>query len=166
MTSDVEQKHLGAMSLVGLVAGSLFGAGLVVGGMTDPARVQGFLDFTGRWDPTLAFVMGGAVVVHSLAYFAVKRRKAPVFTTSFQIPTRKDIDARLLLGAGLFGLGWGLGGFCPGPAITSLPFGGVSVLAFVVALLTSSWTVGWLETRLGRAAELTPAERDRSVPSS
>lgn len=153
------------MAAVGLVAGGLFGAGLVVGGMTDPARVQGFLDFTGHWDPTLAFVMGGAVVVHSLAYLAVKRREAPVFATSFQIPTRKDIDARLLLGAGLFGLGWGLGGFCPGPAITSLPTGGLSVLAFVVALLASSWTVGWLEARVGTttatATTKTSSERDR-----
>ena len=151
------------MGLVGLVAGLLFGAGLVVGGMTDPARVQGFLDFTGHWDPTLAFVMGGAVVVHSLAYLVAKRRPAPVFATAFQIPSRKDIDARLLLGAALFGLGWGLGGFCPGPAITSLPSGGVPVLAFVVALLASSWTVGRVEQRLGTAAAPAGPERDRRV---
>jgi len=165
MTRLPGQKHLGWMALVGLVAGSLFGAGLVVGGMTDPARVQGFLDFTGHWDPTLAFVMGAAVVVHSLAYLLVKRRPAPVFATSFQIPSRKDIDARLLLGAALFGLGWGLGGFCPGPAITSLPSGGLSVLVFVVALLASSWTVGWLEQRLGTTTATPTPDRDRRVPT-
>ncbi|MFN7697089.1 MAG: DUF6691 family protein [Deltaproteobacteria bacterium] len=138
-----------AFALVGLVAGLLFGAGLVIGGMTLPEKVRGFLDFTGSWDPTLAFVMGGAVVVHSVAYWLVKRRPSPMLADAFQIPTRKDIDAKLVLGAAVFGLGWGVGGYCPGPAITSLPVGGTSVAVFVVAMLASSWATGLIEARLG-----------------
>ncbi len=117
---------------VGLVAGTVFGAGLVISGMTLPEKVRGFLDFTGAWDPTLAFVMGSAVLVHAVAYVLAKRRRAPLFAASFQLPTRRDIDGKLLLGAAIFGIGWGLGGYCPGPALASLPTGGSSVLAFVV----------------------------------
>lgn len=141
-----------AFAAVGLVAGTLFGAGLVVGGMTSPDKVRGFLDFAGAWDPTLMFVMGGAVLVHAVSYWLVKRRASPVLAEAFQIPTRKDIDAKLLLGAAIFGLGWGLGGYCPGPAIASLSVGGSSVAAFVAAMLASSWVVGRLESRAGTTA--------------
>ena len=143
-------RHRVASGAVGLLAGLLFGAGLVVSGMTRPEKVRGFLDFTGAWDPTLLFVMGGAVLVHALAYRMVKRRASPVFTASFQLPTRRDIDAKLVLGAAIFGLGWGLGGYCPGPAIASLPSGGASVLSFVAAMLAASWLTGQLEARLAR----------------
>lgn len=139
------------MALVGLVAGLLFGAGLVVSGMTEPAKVRGFLDFGGSWDPTLAFVMGGAIAVHFTAYRLIRGRRAPVLGESFQIPTRKDIDAKLLAGAALFGLGWGLGGYCPGPAVTSLTTGAPAVLAFVAAMLGASWLTAraeaWAATR-------------------
>jgi uncharacterized membrane protein YedE/YeeE len=136
-------------ALVALVAGTLFGAGLVVGGMTMPSKVRGFLDFTGDWDPTLMFVMGGAVVVHTAVWFLVKGRPSPLLAERFALPTRKDIDAKLVLGAAIFGLGWGFGGFCPGPAITSLPSAAPSVLAFVVAMLGASWLTGQLEVRAG-----------------
>jgi hypothetical protein len=145
-----------AFSVVALAAGLLFGAGLVVGGMTSPDKVRGFLDVTGAWDPTLVFVMGGAVLLHTVAYWLVKGRTSPVLADAFQIPSRKDIDAKLLLGAAIFGLGWGVGGYCPGPAITSLPGGGISVSAFVVAMLASSWATGRIESRVGTAAAHPP----------
>lgn len=135
-----------ASASVSLVAGTLFGGGLVVGGMTLPEKVRGFLDFTGAWDPTLVFVMGGAVLVHALAYLLAKRARSPLFGASFQVPTRRDIDGKLLLGSAIFGLGWGLGGYCPGPALTSLPTGGPSVLAFVIAMLVASWATARLES--------------------
>lgn len=149
--------------LVALVSGALFGAGLVVSGMTMPSKVRGFLDFAGDWDPTLVFVMGGAVMVHMAVWFLVKRRPSPLFAEKFQLPTRRDIDAKLVVGAAIFGVGWGLGGFCPGPAITSLSSGAPSVVAFVVAMVASSWLTGWLEARItaSRAASLEP----RPVPS-
>jgi uncharacterized membrane protein YedE/YeeE len=135
--------------LVSLAAGTLFGAGLVVGGMTMPSKVRGFLDFTGDWDPTLMFVMGGAVVVHMAVWFLVKGRASPLLAERFQLPTRRDIDAKLVLGAAIFGLGWGFGGFCPGPAIASLPSAAPSVLAFLAAMLGASWVTGQLEARAG-----------------
>ncbi len=120
---------------VALSSGVIFGFGLALAGMTRPEKVRGFLDFAGRWDPSLMFVMGGAVVVHALAYRLVLRRPSPLFAARFALPTRKDVDARLLVGAALFGLGWGLGGFCPGPGITSLVTGASSAVAFVLAML-------------------------------
>lgn len=118
-------------------AGVLFSWGLVLAGMTQPSKVIGFLDFGGDWDPSLAFVMGGAILVHALAYRYVKRRSSPVWALSFQIPTRRDIDVRLVLGAVLFGLGWGLAGYCPGPAISSSVAGGPATLTFVASLLVT-----------------------------
>lgn len=136
-------------ALVALVAGVLFGAGLVVGGMTMPSKVRGFLDFTGAWDPTLVFVMGGAVLVHAVVYRLVKGRPSPILGERFQLPTRSDIDAKLVLGSALFGLGWGFGGFCPGPAITSMAGGAPTVIAFLVTMLAASWATGKLESHAG-----------------
>jgi len=144
-------KNTRAAAAVGLLAGLLFGAGLVVGGMTRPEKVRGFLDFTGNWDATLMFVMGGAVSVHALAYRLIRRRKRPVFQEAFQIPTRRDIDAKLVLGAAIFGLGWGFGGYCPGPAITSLTTGSASVFAFVAAMLGASWLTTRVEASLAHS---------------
>jgi uncharacterized protein len=148
------------VTLVGLTAGLLFGAGLVLGGMTDPAKVRGFLDFGGNWDPSLALVMAGAIAAHLPAYRLIRKRSAPVLAASFQVPTRKDIDAKLLLGAALFGLGWGLGGYCPGPAVTSLTTGAPAVLAFVAAMLGASWLTGraesWAAARKREARVSTP----------
>jgi uncharacterized protein len=157
------------VALVGLAAGLLFGVGLVLGGMTDPAKVRGFLDFGGQWDPMLAFVMAGAIAVHLPAYRLIRRRTAPVLAASFQLPTRKDIDAKLLLGAALFGLGWGLGGYCPGPAVTSLTTGAPSVLAFVTAMLGASWLTGraesWASARKREArADAAAVTPSRALP--
>lgn len=118
-----------------VLAGLLFGAGLALSGMIDPAKVLGFLDVAGDWDPSLAFVMGGALAVTLLGYRLVLRRPHPLFDAAFHLPTRRDIDARLLGGAALFGIGWGLAGYCPGPALASLGFGGRGVLTFVLAML-------------------------------
>lgn len=117
------------------VAGALFGAGLLVSGMTQPARVLGFLDVLGGWDPTLAFVMGGAVLVYALAYRLALRRGVPWLEPRLQLPTRRDIDPPLVLGAALFGVGWGLAGLCPGPALVSAASGSLPALAFVGAML-------------------------------
>ena len=124
---------------IALTAGLIFAAGLTLGGMTDPRKVQGFLDIggvlAGRWDPSLAFVMGGALLVSLVAFATVKTQAAPWANAKFELPTRRDIDARLLIGAVLFGTGWGIAGFCPGPALASLLIGGADVLYFVVAML-------------------------------
>jgi len=122
-------------SVVALASGLLFGLGLAVSGMTRPEKVRGFLDFFRHWDPSLTFVMGGAVLVHAVAYRLITRRSSPVFAAKFALPTRRDLDAKLLVGAGVFGVGWGLGGYCPGPGITSLVTGAAPVAAFVAAML-------------------------------
>jgi len=121
--------------LASFVSGVLFAVGLGVGGMTKPAKVTAFLDFFGDWDPSLAFVMIGAILMHAVLYRLIRRRPAPLFASAFSIPTRTDIDTRLVGGAALFGIGWGLGGFCPGPAVTSLASGRTSVMIFVVSML-------------------------------
>ena len=118
-----------------LVSGALFGAGLTIGGMTDPARVRGFLDLFGSWDPTLAFVMGGALIVMAVAWSFRERMSRPLFGERFSLPDRGDLDARLIAGAALFGIGWGLAGLCPGPALASLALAPISVLPFVLAML-------------------------------
>ena len=120
--------------LSAFVAGLLFSVGLVVGGMTQPAKVVGFLDFFGHWDPSLIFVMGGAVAVHFVLFRFILRRGSPLFAARFQVPTRKDLTPRLIGGAALFGVGWGLGGFCPGPGLVALPSGSAEALTFVAAM--------------------------------
>lgn len=118
-----------------LVSGTLFGAGLTLSGMTDPARVRGFLDVLGRWDPTLAFVMGGAVIVMAIAWRIQARMKRPLFGETFSLPDRRDFDRRLIAGSALFGVGWGIAGLCPGPAVASLALSPLSVLPFLAAML-------------------------------
>lgn len=118
-----------------LVSGTLFGAGLTISGMTDPARVRGFLDLFGAWDPTLVFVMGGAVLVMVVAWRIRNRMSAPIFAERFSLPDRTDLDARLITGSILFGIGWGIAGLCPGPAVASLALSPLSVLPFVLAML-------------------------------
>lgn len=118
-----------------LVSGVLFGAGLTVGGMVDPKRVRGFLDLFGDWDPTLAFVMGGAVVVMAVAWRLQRGMARPVFAEKWSLPDRSDLDARLILGAAIFGIGWGIAGICPGPAIASLALVPAKVLPFVAAMI-------------------------------
>ncbi|PVE23619.1 hypothetical protein DC522_15120 [Microvirga sp. KLBC 81] len=116
-------------------SGLLFGLGLIVSQMVNPAKVLGFLDIFGNWDPSLAFVMGGAVVVSALGHLIAKRRGVPVLAPRLEIPTRRDLDPRLMGGAALFGVGWGLVGLCPGPALTALTFGPWQVLVFVAAMI-------------------------------
>ncbi|MEO8182289.1 MAG: DUF6691 family protein [Deltaproteobacteria bacterium] len=99
--------------------GALFAVGLAISGMTKPSKIMGFLDIAGHWDASLAFVMTGAVAVHFVAYRVIRRRPAPLFDTKFHVSTRKDIDPRLVLGAALFGVGWALGCFCPGPGLVA-----------------------------------------------
>lgn len=126
--------------IIALLAGTLFGVGLGVGGMLDPAKVLNFLDLAGHWDPTLALVMGGAVIVSFPAFFLAKRSShGPLMAKVFQLPTRQDIDKPLLIGAAIFGIGWGLGGFCPGPAIGALASLQWPVLGFVLALIFGQW---------------------------
>lgn len=122
-------------SLVALVSGLVFGAGLVISGMTRPQKVIGFLDVFGDWDPSLALVMGGALAVHAVAYRLIKKRRSPLLATEWSVPLRRDIDARLLAGAFVFGLGWGIGGVCPGPGLVSLAGFAPSALVFVAAML-------------------------------
>lgn len=119
----------------GFAAGLLFGLGLVVSGMSDPAKVMNFLDLFGTWDPSLAFVMGGAVAVTFVGYRLVLARPRPLFDATFHVPTTRDIDPTLLAGAAIFGMGWGLAGFCPGPAFTALPLLAPGTLIFVPAML-------------------------------
>ncbi|RIV89537.1 YeeE/YedE family protein [Aurantiacibacter xanthus] len=129
------RQRLTSEALVALVAGVLFGAGLALGGMTDPARVRGFLDLFGNWDPTLAFVMGGAVLVMAMAWLIQPRMIRPLFTDVFNLPKARDITPRLVIGAGLFGVGWGLAGLCPGPGIAALVIEPLSAAVFVATML-------------------------------
>lgn len=118
-----------------LVSGILFGAGLAVGGMTDPHRVRGFLDVFGTWDPTLAFVMAGALLVMAFAWRARLRMSRPILADKFSLPDRQDLDPRLITGAVLFGVGWGVAGLCPGPAIASLVVAPMNAIPFVGAMI-------------------------------
>lgn len=135
--------------LLALLAGFIFGVGLIVSGMTQPAKVVGFLDVLGGWDPSLAFVMLGAIAVHFLAYRLVPRLPRPLWASRWGIPTRKDVDARLIVGAILFGAGWGLGGYCPGPALTSVASGTMSALLFTGSMLVGMWAYNLWETSRG-----------------
>lgn len=138
-------------SAVAFGIGILFAVGLAISGMTRPAKVTGFLDLAGAWDASLAFVMIGAIGVHFVAYRIVMRRSSPLFAARFHVPTRKDIDLRLVLGAALFGVGWGLGGFCPGPALVAAGGGSFGALLFVAGM-----TFGMLvEQAVARASALT-----------
>lgn len=129
--------------LLHAIAGLIFGIGLVISGMANPAKVQNFLDLAGTFDPSLAFVMGAAVLVTFIGYRFAFSRPAPILEESFHLPTKTAIDSRLLIGAGLFGIGWGLGGYCPGPALTALSLVAQGTLVFVPAMV-----VGLLVTRL------------------
>lgn len=118
-----------------LLAGVIFGIGLAISGMTQPQKVIGFLDLFGNWDPTLLFVMVGAIAVHFIGYKIILKRRSPLFDTQFHMPTRSDINPRLLGGAAIFGIGWGLGGYCPGPAVTSITTGWSTVSTFIIFMI-------------------------------
>ncbi len=134
-----------------LLSGGLFAVGLVLGGMTQPAKVLAFLDIgglskgisstaqAGYWDPSLAFVMGGALMVTLIAFWITPRRVKPLVEDRFHLPTRTDVDRNLLVGGAAFGIGWGLAGYCPGPAFASVLMGGSDVLIFVAAMVVGMW---------------------------
>lgn len=127
--------------LVQFLIGLLFGAGLVVAGMSDPAKVQNFLDLaaipSGGWDPSLAFVMGVGTLVTYLGYRFVLKQKQPLFDTQFHLPKKTALDSDIVVGPAIFGIGWGLGGFCPGPAFTAVGTGSVQAIIFVIAMLAA-----------------------------
>lgn len=155
-----KRQELGYSALAGVV----FAVGLAISGMTLPEKVIGFLNVSGDWDPSLAFVMGGAIAVHLTAHRLLGRRKKPLLAEIFHLPTRSDVDAKLLVGAALFGVGWGLGGFCPGPALVSAAAGQRDALLFVVAM-----TVGMLlqhATTRPAVSSARPSDAPSPSPSS
>ena len=125
--------------LTAFVAGLIFGLGLIISGMTNPAKVIGFLDVFGQWDPSLGLVMGGAILIGVFAFGVAKTRKTSLLGNTMQLPTSKDIDKKLLGGSLLFGIGWGLAGYCPGPAIASLLSDATQPLIFTAAMLGGMW---------------------------
>jgi hypothetical protein len=143
--------------LVQLAAGLLFGIGLVVSGMANPAKVLNFLDVAGSWDPSLAFVMAGAVAVTAIGCRMMLAWPRPIFAAEFQLPTQRTIEARILVGPVIFGVGWGLSGFCPGPALTSLSLAAPGTLAFVPAMLIGMAAARRLSTRQTEGAVREPA---------
>ena len=122
-------------AIIPALSGMIFGSGLALGGMTDPARVRGFLDLFGEWDPTLAFVMGGAVLVMVAVWGIQARMATPLFADSFSVPKRTDITGRLIGGSTMFGIGWGIAGLCPGPAVAALVIDPVSAVIFIAAMV-------------------------------
>lgn len=135
------------MILVSLLSGLVFGLGLMVSGMADPAKVLGFLDITRLWDPSLAFVMGGAISVGFFAFRMAKKRTRPVCAPDMHLPDAQQIDKRLIGGSALFGLGWGLAGICPGPALVLLGAGIAKGLLFVTAMIAGMLLFQWVENR-------------------
>jgi hypothetical protein len=144
-----------ARLLVAFLAGGLFGAGLFVSGMTDTTKVQGWLDVFGNWDPTLAFVMGGAMIPMAIAWLIRRRRTTSLTGLPLPPAPSKEIDGKLILGSVMFGIGWGLVGLCPGPSIASLSYGGPGLYAFLVAMIGGMLIAPMLRARLDRAV---PAE--------
>ena len=134
-------------TLIPLASGTIFGAGLTISGMTDPARVRGFLDLFGAWDPTLAFVMGGAVLVMALAWLVQRKMQRPAFADAFSLPDLNDITPRLVGGSALFGIGWGIAGLCPGPGFAALAIAPASAVTFVAAMLAGMLAVRLFEGR-------------------
>lgn len=122
--------------ITAFIAGLIFGIGLILAGMANPAKVLAFLDIAGHWDPSLALVMGGAIPVSAIGFYLTRHRTAPLFSASFQVPTNRKLDKRLVLGALGFGVGWGLAGFCPGPALVALGTGSLKAVVFVAAMLS------------------------------
>lgn len=141
--------------ILSFIAGALFGTGLYLSGMTDTDKVQGWLDIFGDWDPTLAFVMGGAILPMAIAWRVTRRARAPLVGGAFPVPADPEVDRRLVIGSTLFGMGWGLSGLCPGPAVASLSFGGTEGLVFLIAMLAGMFLAPGVKLRLDRAS---PAE--------
>jgi uncharacterized protein len=141
-------------TLAALGCGFVFGLGLAVSGMMNPAKVIGFLDVAGDWDPTLAFVMGGALLVAIPAYRVILKQRRPVLSGAFSLPAKEKLDASLIWGSSFFGVGWGLVGFCPGPAVAAIVTGLPTVLGFVAAMIAGMALHAWLsgERRLRKSS--------------
>lgn len=137
-------------NIAALLAGLIFGLGLTVSEMVNPAKVLAFLDVFGNWDPSLAFVMGGALVITAIGYRLVWTRDRPFFEDRFQVPGNRQVDTRLAIGAVLFGIGWGLVGLCPGPAISALTFGGMPVFLFLGAMAVGMSIFEGIDRIIGR----------------
>jgi uncharacterized protein len=134
-----------------LLAGLVFGLGLIVSGMANPAKIHGFLDFAGRWDPSLAFVMTGAIAVGVIAFAMANKRTVSLIGAEMKLPTARHIDRRLVVGSALFGIGWGVAGFCPGPGLVALGMGEAKAVVFVAAMLAGMAVFELLERREQRA---------------
>ena len=126
-------------NIFSLISGLFFGFGLAVSCMINPAKIVGFLDITGNWDPSLAFVMGGAVFVTAVTFRVILKRPTPMFTNTFELPSKIDLDGKLIVGAAIFGIGWAVSGLCPGPAISSIIFLDENLLIFICTLLLGSF---------------------------
>src|SRR5438445_7982620 len=137
--------------LLQFAVGLVFGFGLLLSGMSDPAKVLNFLDISGivsgSWDPSLAFVMAGAVAASFVGFRLVLRRSQPLFAERFHLPTKRELDSRIVAGPAIFGVGWGLAGFCPGPALTALGFGSRAAFIFVAAMIAGMLLARWLANR-------------------
>jgi uncharacterized membrane protein YedE/YeeE len=125
-------------AIISLLTGIMFGAGLCISGMVNPAKVIGFLDVTGQWDPSLAFVMGGGLTVMIIANLIGRKMNRPMYAEYWRLPTKEKIDKTLLIGSAVFGIGWGVGGFCPGPALTSIAYSNSTLLLGVVAYVVGA----------------------------
>jgi len=134
-------------SFFALLSGLIFGIGLIVSGMTDPAKVLGFLDLAGTWDPSLALVMGGAIAIGLIAFTIARKRSLSLLGLPMQLPTARQLDRRLILGSLTFGIGWGLAGICPGPALVLLGEGVTQGALFIAAMLAGMGIFEWLERR-------------------
>ncbi|NVJ00532.1 YeeE/YedE family protein [Myxococcus sp. AM009] len=152
-------------SLSAFLSGLIFALGLGLAGMTDPANVLGFLDITGDWDYRLASVMGGAIAVHAALRPLIQQRARPLFAARFPAFAASKPDAKLLVGSALFGVGWGLGGYCPGPALTALATGAVPLLVFVPAMFAGFYLAQVLQARSGQGAPRPGAPRVGAAPA-
>ena len=144
-----------------LLAGLLFGLGLIISGMADPSKVLGFLDLAGAWDPSLIFVMIGAIAVAGVAFFFTRRRTVSLLGAAMQLPTARHIDRRLVGGSVLFGIGWGIAGFCPGPGLVALGVGEFKAVVFVGGMLAGMLAFEFIEQR-GRTGDTTSPDAPRS----
>ena len=135
------------LTFTALLSGLVFGLGLIVSGMANPHKVLGFLDLAGRWDPSLAFVMAGAIAVGFLAFVVANKRTVSFMGSAMRLPAARHIDRRLVVGSMLFGIGWGSAGFCPGPGLVALGMGEAKALVFVAAMLVGMGVFEWIERR-------------------
>mgnify|MGYP003669785745 CR=1 FL=1 len=134
-------------NLTSFISGLLFSLGLGISGMLNPIKVKGFLDLTRVWDPSLIFVMIGAIAVYAILFRIITKRSKPICEKDFSLPTKKDLDFQLITGSALFGIGWGIAGICPGPGIANLATGLSSAFVFVIVMVLSMWAVRFLESR-------------------